>query len=233
MNKSRLWIIPAIFFLMACAVNLYGCLIGNLTVEYYVKGALMPLLALTGLAYMAPRGFHVRTAGTLLLAQLLGWVGDSLLMGRGSIVWFASGLGAFLLGHLCYLRIFSRTLKGLSAGKWAVAFLSMAAVLVCVVLAIGINGVMLVPMAVYGSALLFIVLCGFCGICRGTAPSRCTWWMVLAGAILFLVSDCLIAMRTFGEAEFVLRSFTVMSTYLVGQALLCAAGVRLDVADKK
>ena len=86
MNKSRLWIIPAIFFLMACAVNLYGCLIGNLTVEYYVKGALMPLLALTGLAYMAPRGFHVRTAGTLLLAQLLGWVGDSLLMGRGSIV---------------------------------------------------------------------------------------------------------------------------------------------------
>ena len=233
MKKSRLWILPAVFFLIACAVNLYGCVTDNLTLEYHVKGALMPLLALTGLAYLAPREFNVRTAGTLLLAQLLGWAGDSLLMGRGSIVWFASGLGAFLLGHLCYLRIFSRTLKGLSAGKWAAAFVTMAAILVCVVLAIGIEGVLLVPMAVYGAALLFIAFCGFCGICRRTAPSRGTWWMVLAGAILFLASDSLIAMRTFGECDFALRSFTIMSTYLVAQSLLCAAGVRLAIFDKK
>ena len=219
MKKSRLWILPAVFFLIACAVNLYGCVTDNLTLEYHVKGALMPLLALTGLAYLAPREFNVRTAGTLLLAQLV-----RRLQAFGH---------AFLLGHLCYLRIFSRTLKGLSAGKWAAAFVTMAAILVCVVLAIGIEGVLLVPMAVYGAALLFIAFCGFCGMCRRTAPSRGTWWMVLAGAILFLASDSLIAMRTFGECDFALRSFTIMSTYLVAQSLLCAAGVRLAVADKK
>lgn len=227
MKKSRLWILPAVFFLTACAVNLYGCLTDNLTLEYHVKGALMPLLALTGLAYLAPREFNVRTAGTLLLAQLLGWAGDSLLMGRGSFLWFASGLGAFLLGHLCYLRVFSRTLRGLSAGKWILAVVAMAAVLVCVVRAIGINGALLAPMAVYGAVLLLIAFCGLCGICRKKAPSRSTWWMVLAGAVLFLASDGLIAMRTFGEGDFALRSFTIMSTYLVAQSLLCAAGVRL------
>ena len=233
MKKSRLWVLPAIFFLIACAVNLYGCVTENLTLEYHVKGALMPLLALTGLAYLAPRAFNVRTAGTLLLAQLLGWAGDSLLMGRGSIVWFASGLGAFLLGHLCYLRLFSRTLRGLSTTKWIVGVVVMAAILFGVVKAIGINGVLLAPMAVYGSALLVMAFSGLCGVCRRTAPSRGTWWMVLAGAILFLGSDCLIAMRTFGEADFALRGFTIMSTYLVAQSLLCAAGVRLAVADKK
>lgn len=230
MKPSRLWILPAIFFLMACAVNLYGCVLNNLTVERYVKGALMPLLALTGMTYLAPRTFNIRTAGTLLLAQLLGWAGDSLLMGSG-IAWFGSGLGAFLLGHLCYLRIFSRTLKGLPAWKWVVAILVMAAVLAAVVMAIGINGVLLAPMAVYGAALMVISFSGLCGVCRRTAPSGGVWWMVLLGGLFFLGSDSLIAMRTFGEAHFALRGFTIMSTYLVAQSLLCAAGVRLALAD--
>ena len=233
MKYSRLWLIPAICFLIACSVNLYGCLIHNLTVEYYVKGAIMPLLALTGMAYMAPRGFNVRTAGILVLAQLLGWAGDSLLMGRGSIVWFASGLGAFLLGHICYLCLFTRTLKGLSPMKWVVAVAVMVAVMVGVVLAIGINGVLLAPMTIYGLALLTVAFCGVSGIFRSTAPSRRTWWMVLAGAFLFLGSDSLIAMRTFGEVSASKIGFYVMSTYIVAQSLLCAAGVSLAVNDKK
>ena len=232
MKNRRFWIIPAVFFLIACSVNLYGCVLNNLTVERYVKGALMPLLALTGLAYLAQRPFNVRTAGTLLLAQLFGWVGDSLLMGDG-FIWFASGIGFFLLGHICYILIFCRTLKGLSAAKWAVASVVMAAILAAVVLAIGINGVLLPPMAVYGAALLWITFCGLCGICRRKEPSRRVWWMVMLGGILFLGSDSLIAMRTFGEAQFALRGFTIMSTYLAAQSLLCAAAVRIAVADKK
>lgn len=233
MKNSRLWIIPAIFFLIACSVNLYGCLIANLTVEYYVKGAIMPLLALTGMAYLAPRGFNVRTAGILVLAQLLGWAGDSLLMGRGSMVWFGSGLGAFLLGHLCYLRNFSRTLKGLSAKTWIVGIVVMAALMFGVVKGIGIHGVLLAPMAVYGSVLLLMMFSGVCGICRNTAPSRSTWWLVLAGAVLFLVSDGMIAVRTFAEVPAAKLGFYIMSTYMIAQSLLCAASVRLAMDDKK
>ena len=232
MKNSRLWIIPAIFFLLASAVNLYGCIIENLTLEHDVKGALMPLLALTGMTYLAPRSFNVKTAGTLLLAQLFGWVGDSLLMGSG-LVWFASGIGAFLLGHICYIRLFCRTLKGLSAAKWMLAFIVMAAIIVAIIVAIGIEGVLLPPMAVYGAALLCISFCGLCGICRRKEPCRRVWWMVLLGGVIFLCSDSLIAMRTFGEANFALRGFTIMSTYLVAQSLLCAAAVRLAIADKK
>ena len=102
LKTRKFWLFPGLFFLIACAVNLYGCITGNLQVERYVKGALMPLLALTGLAWLAPRQFDKRVVATLLLAQLFGWSGDSLLIGSW-FVWFASGIGAFLLGHICYI----------------------------------------------------------------------------------------------------------------------------------
>lgn len=218
--------ISGLFFLIACAVNLYGCLTGNLLVERYVKGALMPLLALTGLAWLAQRQFDGRIVATLLLAQLFGWAGDSLLMGSG-FAWFASGIGAFLLGHICYICIFSRSLKGLRTAVWILTVALMAAILVSMVLAIGINGALLAPMVVYGAALLVISFCGLCGIVRRNSPSGAVWWMVLCGGLLFVISDGLIALRTFGLADFALRGFTIMSTYLVAQSLLCAAAVRI------
>ena len=232
MKAKNIWIIPGVFFLIACAVNLYGCVLNNLTVERYVKGALMPLLALTGLAYLAQRKFDSRVAGTLLLAQTLGWAGDSLLMGSG-FAWFASGIGAFLLGHLCYIRIFSRTLKGMRPFARVLAVVVMAAILVSLVLAIGIKGALLGPMVLYGAALLIISLCGLRGLFRRHAPSCAVWWMVFFGGLLFIISDGLIAMRTFGLAHFQLRGFVIMSTYLAAQSLLCAAAVKIAIADRK
>ena len=227
-KTNRLWMIPGIFFLLACCVNLYGCASDNLLVERYVKGALMPLLALTGLAFLAPRKFDTRVAGTLLLAQLFGWAGDSLLLGSG-FAWFATGIGFFMLGHVCYICLFCRSLKGLSAGKWIVAAVVMAAMLTGVVVAIGIKGVLLAPMALYGGELLVISFCGLCGICRRWGPSRGVWWMVLLGGLLFLFSDSLIAMRTFDEGYFAWRGFVIMLTYLAAQSLLCAAAVKIAI----
>lgn len=232
MKSRRIWIIPGVFFLAACAVNLYGCVTGNVTVERYVKGALMPLLAVTGLAFLAPRQFNIRVVALLVLAQMFGWAGDSLLMGSG-FAWFATGIGAFLLGHICYISIFSRSLKGLRPTTWVIAVVVMAAILISLVLAIGISGALLAPMIIYGAALLVISFCGLCGICRRCEPGRRVWWMVLCGGLLFLISDGLIAMRTFDMGAFELRGFTIMSTYLVAQSLLCAAAIGLAVSDKK
>lgn len=231
MKHRRLWIIPGVFFLIACAVNLYGCVMNNLTVERYVKGALMPLLAVTGIAYLAQRPFNVRVAGTLLLAQMLGWTGDSLLMGSG-FAWFVSGISCFLLGHICYISIFGRTLKGLRPVTWIITVIVMAAILVSLVLAIGISGALLAPMVIYGAALLVITFCGLCGLFRGQGPSPAVWWMVTLGGLLFVISDGLIAMRTFGLAHFGLRGFVIMSTYLVAQSLLCAAAARIALVKK-
>lgn len=231
MKHRRLWIIPGVFFLIACAVNLYGCVMNNLTVERYVKGALMPLLAVTAMAYLAQRPFHKRVAGTLLLAQMLGWAGDSLLMGEG-FVWFASGIGCFLLGHIGYISIFSRAVKGLRPITWVITTIVMAGLLVALVLGIGISGALLVPMVIYGAALLVITFCGLCGLVRGQGPSSAAWWMVTLGGLLFVISDGLIAMRTFGLAHFELRGFVIMSTYLVAQSLLCAAAARIALVKK-
>lgn len=231
MKPQRIWIIPCAFFLAACAVNLYACWVDNVAVERYVKGALMPLLSITTLAFLLPHKPDLRVVTTLLLAQLLGWAGDSLLMGD-EFVWFASGIGCFLLGHVCYIVLFSSPLKGLSLGKWIVAVVVMAALLVAVVRLIGIEGALLPPMAVYGATLLFITFCGLCGVCRHKGPSAGVWWMVILGSVLFLFSDSLIAVGTFGKIPFPQGGFIIMVTYLAAQVLLCAAGIRLAVDNK-
>jgi len=227
MKSHKLWLIPGVFFLIACAFNLYGCATGDALMEKFVKGALMPLLAVTGVAFLAQRKFDTRTAGTLLLAQMLGWAGDSLLLGSG-FAWFVTGIGCFLLGHICYIRIFCRTLKGLRPVTWVVALVVMAGIMTAIVLGIGINGALLGPMIVYGLALLLIAFCGLCGIFRAQAPSRAVWWMVTLGGLLFLFSDGLIAMRIFDKPETLLMSFIIMVTYLIAQALLSVAAIRIS-----
>ena len=102
-NRS-FWTIPAVFFLVAAGLNVYGKLHG-LGIASTVKPALMPLLALATLA--AAGGADSRGIKLLILAQLLGCVGDTLLLFTGFKP-FLGGMVAFLLGHLCYISLFGR-----------------------------------------------------------------------------------------------------------------------------
>lgn len=235
MKKNQTWIIPGIFFLAAVSANLLGCVTGNLALEHGAKGALLPLLSLTGITYLAARSFDMRTAAILILAQLFGWAGDSLLMGE-PFAMFASGLGAFLLGHVCYISIFSRSLKGLGTGGWIITVIVKVCILVALVLAIGIHGALLPPMFIYGAALLTIIWCGLRGILKkdrkGLAP-KSVWVLIMLGGLLFLFSDGLIAMRTFGMGDFPQRGFVIMATYILAQVLLGTAGCRLAIYAKK
>lgn len=226
-TQTRSWILPACFFAVAVLANLIARALGAAEAAAVVKPALLPLLALT--AVTAAGGIQTRTVRLLVVAQLLGCAGDILLIPSG-ILPFACGLGCFLAGHIFYVCIFGKeSWKGMKAGQWILALVVMAAAVACLLMGIGVKGTFLVPFAVYGMMLMFLVFSGLAGIIRKKA-NPATWWIITAGAALFAFSDSLIAIQQFnGGSTF--KEFLVMLTYLAAQSLLAWGALRLNKAQ--
>ena len=227
MRKNAIWYIPCAFFLVACVLNLIGCIQGT-NLSDTVKPALLPLLSATTLAFLLGRDVpDYRQVGLLVTAQLLGCTGDILLIPDG-FGFFAAGIAAFLVGHLFYMCLFGGlSWNGLNVWQWAISVLAMAAIVLGLVKLIGIEGPLFWPMLVYGFILMLLVFSALAGVLRMPRGNRKTWWILLAGALLFTFSDACIAMGTFGVMTFALRHFVVMITYLAAQSLLAVGGIRL------
>ena len=217
MRKITLWCIPGTFFLLACVLNWMGCIQGTDLADA-VKPALLPLLCATSLAYLLGRDVvDYRAAGLLVAAQLFGCAGDVLLMPSSDVL-FLIGMVAFLVGHLFYMTLFGRvSWQGLRPLQWLIAVVVMGALVTALVKCIGIQGELFVPMLVYGFALMLLIFSALAGVLRTPRGSRATWWILLAGALLFTFSDACIAMGMFGVMTFALRHFVVMFTYLAAQ----------------
>lgn len=223
-TNARPWILPACFFAVAVLVNLVARAMGNAPVAAMVKPALLPLLAVTSVA--AAGGLESRTIRLLVIAQLLGCAGDIFLIGSGTLP-FACGLCCFLVGHIFYFLIFgSRSWQGLSFVQWLGIVAVMAAAVAGLLVGIGVQGVFLVPFAVYGMVLMFLIFCGLSGVLRKLS-NPATWWIVFLGGLLFAFSDSLIAVQTFNSASTFLE-FLVMLTYLAAQSLLAWGALRLN-----
>lgn len=224
MRKLKLWIIPAAFFVVCCALNLIGCLTDG-DMERIMKPSLLPLLCITTLAYLLGRGVAPGKQVVLLMAaQLFGFAGDTMLIPDG-FAFFAGGIGLFLLGHVCYISLFGRrSLKGLRPWQWILGLACAVAGVAALVLIIGVNGALLAPMGIYAFVLMMLIFSTLSGLLRF---GGCTWWILLCGALLFTFSDALIAVRNFGSLSPFMSGFVVMFTYLLAQVLLAVGGVRL------
>ncbi len=234
MKTLKLWLIPAAFYAVACALNLIGCLSDG-PLERFVKPALLPLLCATTLAYLLSSGVSIsgkaaKYTALLITGQLFGFAGDTMLLGSG-FAYFAGGIGLFLIGHLFYICLFGGiSWKVLKPLHWALALACMLAATAGLILAIGVEGAMLAPMGIYGFVLTVLIFSGLAGVLRPGSVSvgnRATWCIILCGALLFTFSDALIAVRNFGGLSPFMGGFVVMFTYLIAQTLLAIGGIRL------
>ena len=222
MKSRKFWIVPGLFFIVAVILNLVGRFVGNEVLASAVKPMLMPFLALTALS--AAGTTERKEVRLLVLALLLGCVGDVFLIYDG-FLFFVAGMVAFLSGHICYMCLFGgKSWQGFKAKTWIPAIIAMAALTAGLIIAIGVNGAMLVPMCVYGFALMLLIFSTLAGVFRFRT---CTWWILLVGALLFTFSDSLIAIGTF-NGDFPGREFLVMLTYIAAQTLLAIGAVRLS-----
>lgn len=173
-------------------------------------------LALGGVALGAP---HWIVAGLAL-----GAVGDFALTRSGARA-FLAGMGAFGLGHLAYAVGFWQMGQGVAPLAWA-AWGMMAALVLLVagteVWLAPFTRALRWPVRLYG-----IVI----GVMAGTVlllPPGPGHWALRIGAILFVLSDTLLAIRLFRARRpglvWVL-SVALWPAYWLGQALILAGSV--------
>ena len=226
MKKLKIWHIAAVFFAVCAGINLYGCWTDNAALANTIKPALMPLLCLSSIAALAHKsGIKSREAKLLAFAQLFGFAGDTALIGSEKFVFFAAGIGLFLIGHIFYITLFGgKSWKGLKFWYWLIAIIISLGAVALLIINIGIKGALMAPMAVYGFTLMMLIFSTLAGVIRFGGK---TWWILLVGACLFTFSDSLIAIHTFKNPDACLGRFGVMSTYLAAQVLLAIGGVRL------
>ncbi|GAA8844054.1 hypothetical protein DUHN55_10260 [Helicobacter pylori] len=179
---------------------------------------LTPLLAwLLLTTTRLPRSRLVRLT---LLALLLSWLGDTLprFVAEGSAAGFGLMLGCFLLAQLAYAAALA-PFVGRSIVRTRPALLApyVLALVVLVAVTAGGAGAMLPAVVLYGLAIITMAV-------LATGLDR----VATVGAIVFLVSDALIALRAFADVELPLHSVLVMLTYVVGQGLLVAAIAHRD-----
>ena len=209
-------------YVLVAVLNVIAEATGNANGAVLTKPLLMPLL-LAWVVAMAGRRWPVPLRW-LAAGLVFAWAGDLLLMGDTDAA-FALGLAAFLVMQVCYLVAFLRVPGPGLVRAWPVAVVPYAvAWLVLVVLVWPGAGAMRVPVLVYGAVLVTMALGALDLVLR--MPQDLAW-RVAAGALLFVLSDALIAVTAFGPlTESVQASAAVMATYTTAQGLIVSGFVR-------
>lgn len=166
---------------------------------------ILPIVLLLQLVQVQSTG---RVRGLLTLGLALSALGDILLSLEGL---FIPGLGAFLLAQLTYAGLFLTQRRWQSGRLWWVGLVLVYAV-ACGLVILPHTGALRLATTAYLVAISLMALsAGF------RDDSRFLW--VASGALVFMVSDMLIAIDKF-VTPFAYADAAIMLTYYAAQALI-------------
>lgn len=199
--------------LYLCLSGLYLWLAaaGEFPLSFLLK--ILPLLLLAGwVLRTTPAMKNMSLLGALAFSML----GDVLLAWDGQRL-FVYGLGAFLLGHLFYLQAMRPF-----AGYKTILLLPYAlfAAIVLTLMWPGL-GALAVPVLLYISVILAMSYGTWCS-------GRSNHWLI-AGGLLFIVSDSLIGLNRFWQ-PIPAAGFAIMLTYYAAQYALVRGFLRTTPA---
>ena len=182
------------------------------------KPLLMPVLLAWLLVAVRARGNGQPALRWLAIGLVFAWLGDVLLMGSGD-AFFISGIGAFLLMQVCYLLAFTRIEGPGLVRAWKIALVPYVVMwLVLNVLISDGVGDLRIPVVVYSAVLVAMAVAALDLVIR---VPRKAGWRIAGGALLFVLSDALIATTAFGPLDASNATATViMATYIASQAMI-------------
>ncbi|MDJ0701234.1 MAG: lysoplasmalogenase family protein [Woeseiaceae bacterium] len=208
---------PAIFVLLVAA----GCaaLVVLQLIGLAIPAAIAKLVASCSFIGVALASGATRSLyGRAILAGLaFSWFGDMFLVGQ-SQVFFYAGLVAFLLGHIAYIAAFAA--HGVD-GRWLFAAalpVAVAATLVTIWLTPHTAPQLLVPVRTYTVVISVMVVMSFGA--RGAGGP----WIMVAGAVLFYLSDLSVAALRLVE--------TAWPTYALGLPFYYGGQVLLALSTR-
>jgi len=216
-----------VYFLAGFANILAGYLHLDNLMGLVTKVLLMPLLIFI---FLVPGSRWRRIHLLMVTALVFSWAGDVLLefTGRGEM-FFLFGLLCFMVTQILYTVVFSATSGTPRTGS------VLPLVLPVVLYGFALTGwlypdlgSMRLPVIIYSLVILTMLAFALIRAVRGTPEGR---YLVLSGAILFVLSDSLIAINRFGH-PFAFSDALIMATYITGQFLI-VAGIKAYLAGNR
>ena len=178
------------------------------------KALLMPILVY--LLFVVADG--VITLPRLLIAAALifSWGGDILLIKKGEEIYFLAGLSSFLIAQLLYSFIMFKS----TFSKPTIKIKPIIPVIIYGIVLLGSIvpnvGSLAIPIIVYSGCILMMVSSS---ILRNKLTSDESFQWAMYGAILFILSDSMIAINKF-VIEIPLAEALIMITYITAQYLI-------------
>ncbi len=213
-----------LFYLLVGIIHVSAEYIGNDWCKYISKVMLMPLLML--LLYNETK--EIKKFRWIYLALFFSWLGDIFLMFPRNTyavstaqLLFVLGLSAFLIAHVNYIIWFIKE----TAAKPKDSILRQRPYLLLPFLLylflllrflFPSLGVMKIPVTLYGICIILMLITAFN---RKNLVHSFSYYLVFIGAILFVLSDSLIAIDVFYEKQEWHRS-AIMITYILAQGMI-------------
>lgn len=166
----------------------------------------------------------------LIYTLLFAFLGDVFLM-FSQAIFFPLGLGSFLVMQVFYILTFSKKLPIQKFGFLDFTVFALVISYVALflhILWLGVATELKIPVVVYAIALGSMA---FFAYLRNKYAGGLAYWMVLLGAIFFVISDSLLAYNKF-VATITGNSFYVMGTYILAQLLLILGLVNFVVRNR-
>ncbi len=156
----------------------------------------------------------------MLIAFFFSMLGDSFLMFKGE-KYFMFGLGSFLITHIFYIFVFSR--NRLKANLLSRISLLLFSGIMLFILQKNISNSLLIPIIIY---MITITVMAISASERNTNTE--SYRLVLMGAILFVLSDSLIAIDKF-VIPIPFSTILIMGTYVLAQYLICVGFLKRNI----
>ncbi|PTU80676.1 hypothetical protein DBO86_02255 [Pseudomonas indoloxydans] len=201
--------------LAGAAVFLYGRITGDAQLSLLTKG--IPVIALLLWLRQAPAGTYRRW---ICIGLVFSLAGDILLDWPGDL--FVFGLGAFLIGHLAYLRAYVSDSRLPALPALLLALIAGGAMFA--ILASSGLGELLIPVACYATAISLMLWRALARIGHPDLQPGSTW-LAAVGAALFVLSDSLIGIDRF-VTSFDAAPYAIILTYWLGQWGIAASAFR-------
>ena len=227
-DKNIIWLY---LYLLATLVDLSFVLEQNAAMRFYSKPLILAGLTLYFYFISKPIASTL-LAKSILAALLFSWLGDVLLLWQHLFIY---GLGAFLMAHICYIfgfRLAQQPEVHLDSWHFIRSFfynlpIYFLAGLVFYLIYPNLGGLK-IPVIAY---LLVIVGMVTTARARFKKTNAASFWQVFVGALLFLISDGILAIARFFN-DFPESGILIMGTYATAQLLLIM-GIRSYLVGTK
>ncbi|HMO41182.1 MAG TPA: lysoplasmalogenase [Saprospiraceae bacterium] len=206
-----------ILFLINAALHLWAIISHDELLSWFTKPLLMPLLAIVLWFYAG--NLHPRARRFALIGLLFSCAGDILLMRANDYPHlFIIGLISFLLAHISYIMAFfiiKLGHKGLvqRCPLWVLPFLFYM-IGFNIYLYNGVTADLRIPVILYSLVIMIMAMSAL--NLRGIISQQAFLWLFI-GALLFLLSDSILAIGKFTTADSAQLGIWIMLTYIAGQ----------------